>query len=109
MEDREDLNSVNLSGRIYGDVEKQESAGGGCVLSFILTVSKYIKGSTGLKLSNFKVVLFDGLAVKHEARLFPGQGVGISGELDQTKFFGGGQSNNEVRVLARFVKILGPA
>jgi hypothetical protein len=106
MDDRDDLNNLSLTGKVWGPVEKAITTEG-CLMCFTLTVSKILKGSGAVKLSNFKVVLFDGLAAKNEDGIFDGQTVLVQGELDETKYFKGGKTNREIRVVGRFVKILG--
>jgi len=111
IEDREDMNDVSLTGKVHGKAEVMMTPSEGLILTFTLTVSKIVKRRTNpsLKLSTFKVVLFNELAERHERNVVDGQCVLVKGELDETAYFGGGTTNHEFRVVGRFVKILGGA
>ena len=100
-----DVNITSLTGTVR-NVEKILTAQG-----FLLEVdvSIYKRAKFGPKHSTIRVVLFDDLAAQHEADMIEGQRVFVNGELDETKFFKNESTLREIRIAARFVKILGPA
>lgn len=106
MDDPDDLNNVSLTGKVKGSVGMTMTPER-YVLSFEMVVSKFVKASGTVRVNRFKVVMFDGLALKHEKQITIDQSILVQGELEENFHVKAGRTTREIRVIGRFMKILG--
>lgn len=107
----EDLNCVNLIGRLVKDVEIKYSQTGTCIARFTVAVNghgvKQNDGSYKSDSSFFDVTWFSKLAESLKQYLVKGQQIGLTGSLKQEHWEKDGQKFSKVGIIADGVYLLG--
>ena len=105
-----DLNSVNLVGRLVRDPELKYSQGGYAILSMSIAVNRSIKRGDQWQemVSYFDVIVYGKMAENQNQYLHKGKQIGLIGRLDQQRWTGqDGQNHSKVVIIAEQIERFG--
>jgi len=104
-----DLNSVNLIGRLTRDAELRYSSGGMGICKFSIAVNRSVKknGKWQDEASFFDCTVFGKTAENIDQYLTKGQQVCISGELVQNRWEKDGRQMSRVEINVNHVQLIG--
>ena len=101
-----DMNSVNLTGRLTRDAELKFLNTGMAVSKFSIAVNRYGGKDKPEEVSFFDVTLWGKAAEAVSQYLTKGKKVGISGEIKQERWEQDGQARSKVAITANNVYLL---
>jgi single-strand DNA-binding protein len=105
----EDMNHVNLIGRLTRDAELKYTPSGQAVSKFSIAVNRSVKrGEKWEDEANFfDIVLWGKRAEALDQYLTKGKQIGVDGELRQDRWQQDGQNRSKVEVIATNINLLG--
>ena len=106
-----DMNSVQLIGRLVREAELKSTQGGTSILRFSIAVNrrKKVQDQWTDEVSYFDIVLWGKAADSLKQYLNKGTQVAITGELHQSRWEQDGQQRSRVEIYANAVELLGKA